>query len=87
MALDDELLELLVCPETKEPLVYFEDEQFLLSPEAGLRYPIEDDIPVMLPEEAEEVDEDELDELLERAESEGLRWTAQDEPEADEATA
>ena len=57
MALDPELLEILVCPESKEPLLYFEAEGFLFCPASRLKYRIEDDIPVMLIEEAERVDE------------------------------
>lgn len=72
MALDEKLLDILVCPETKDPLVYFEDEEFLFSPSAGLKYSIEDDIPVMLVDEAEEVSKEEADELMETAKNRGL---------------
>jgi uncharacterized protein YbaR (Trm112 family) len=57
MALDPLLLEILVCPETKKALLYFEKENFLFCPESRLKYRIEDDIPVMLIEEAERLDE------------------------------
>lgn len=67
MALDPELLEILVCPESKKPLVYFAEEGFLFCPESRLRYPIEDDIPVMLIEEAERLSETEATELMSRA--------------------
>jgi uncharacterized protein YbaR (Trm112 family) len=72
MALDEQLLDVLVCPETKDPLIYFEDEGFLFSPSAKLKYAIEDDIPVMLVDEAEKVSEDEAEELLEKARERGL---------------
>ena len=72
MSLDEKLLDVLVCPKTKDPLVYFEDEEFLFSPSARLKYPIEDDIPVMLIDEAEEVDENEAEDLLEKARERGL---------------
>jgi uncharacterized protein YbaR (Trm112 family) len=72
MALDEQLLDVLVCPETKEPLIYFEEENFLFSPSAKLKYAIEDDIPVMLVDEAEEVSENEAEELLEKAQERGL---------------
>ena len=53
MALSPELLEILVCPESKGELVYFESEGFLFCPGSKLKYRIEDDIPVMLIDEAE----------------------------------
>jgi uncharacterized protein len=49
---DSKLLELLVCPVTKGPLVYDRDRQELVSKSARLAYPIRDGIPVMLEEEA-----------------------------------
>jgi uncharacterized protein YbaR (Trm112 family) len=67
MALDAVLLEILVCPESKKPLLYFEAENFLFCPESRLKYRIEDDIPVMLVEEAERVSEAEAAELIARA--------------------
>ena len=56
---DPKLLELLVCPLTKAPLRYNRDTQELVSDQAGLAYPVRDGIPVMLPEEARELAEDE----------------------------
>jgi uncharacterized protein YbaR (Trm112 family) len=67
MALDPLLLEILVCPESKKPLLYFQKEGFLFCPESRLKYRIEDDIPVMLVEEAERLDEAEAAALVERA--------------------
>jgi uncharacterized protein YbaR (Trm112 family) len=49
---DPKLLEMLVCPVTKGPLVYDRDKQELVSKSARLAYPIRDGIPVMLEEEA-----------------------------------
>jgi uncharacterized protein YbaR (Trm112 family) len=49
---DPKLLELLVCPVTKGPLVYDRDKQELVSKSARLAYPVRDGIPVMLEEEA-----------------------------------
>jgi len=49
---DPKLLELLVCPVTKGPLVYDRERQELVSKSARLAYPIRDGIPVMLEEEA-----------------------------------
>ena len=50
--LDPRLLEVLVCPVTKGPLVYDREAGELISRAAGLAYPIRDGIPIMLPEEA-----------------------------------
>ncbi|HEV7413968.1 MAG TPA: Trm112 family protein [Casimicrobiaceae bacterium] len=50
--MDAKLLELLVCPVTKGPLVYDRERQELISKTARLAYPIRDGIPVMLEEEA-----------------------------------
>ena len=50
--MDPKLLELLVCPVTKGPLVYDRDKQELVSKSARLAYPVRDGIPVMLEEEA-----------------------------------
>jgi len=49
---DPKLLEILVCPVTKGPLVYDKEKQELISKSARLAYPIRDDIPVMLEDEA-----------------------------------
>ena len=51
-AVDPRLLEILVCPVTKGPLVYDRDKAELISRQAGLAYPIRDGIPIMLPDEA-----------------------------------
>ncbi len=50
--MDPKLLEILVCPVTKGPLVYDRDKQELISKSARLAYPIRDGIPVMLEDEA-----------------------------------
>ena len=50
--MDSKLLEILVCPVTKGPLVYDKDKQELISKSARLAYPIRDGIPVMLEDEA-----------------------------------
>jgi uncharacterized protein YbaR (Trm112 family) len=52
---DPRLLELLVCPVTKMPLQYDAEKQELISRTAGLAYPIRDGIPIMLPDEAREI--------------------------------
>ena len=53
---DPRLLEILVCPLTKAPLVYDREHNELISQAAGLAYPIRDGIPIMLPEEARALD-------------------------------
>jgi uncharacterized protein YbaR (Trm112 family) len=60
MDVDPKLLEILVCPVTKGPLVYDRGRQELISKKAGLAYPIRDGIPVMLPDEARPLSESEL---------------------------
>ncbi len=49
---DPRLLEMLVCPLTRGPLIYDRDHNELISPKAGLAYPIRNGIPVMLVEDA-----------------------------------
>ncbi|MCB8880515.1 Trm112 family protein [Acidisoma cellulosilytica] len=49
---DPRLLEILVCPLSKQPLVYDRDRGELISRAAGLAYPIRGGIPIMLPDEA-----------------------------------
>ena len=50
--MDPKLLDILVCPVTKGPLVYDKEKQELISKSARLAYPIRDGIPVMLESEA-----------------------------------
>jgi len=50
-----------VCPVTKGALVYDKAGQQLISVQAGLAYPIRDDIPVMLEEEARKLTPDEIE--------------------------
>jgi uncharacterized protein YbaR (Trm112 family) len=50
--MDIKLLELLVCPVTKGPLDYDRGRQELISRSARLAYPVRDDIPVLLENEA-----------------------------------
>ncbi len=54
---DPKLLEILVCPVTKGPLTYDEDAQELISEKAQLAYPIRDGIPIMLADEARQLDD------------------------------
>ena len=55
---DPKLLEILVCPLTKGPLVYDRERQELISRQAGLAFPIRDGIPIMLPDEARGLGDD-----------------------------
>ena len=57
---DPKLLEILVCPLTKGPLIYDARKQELLSRQAGLAYPIRDGIPIMLADEARPLTDDEM---------------------------
>ena len=56
---DPKLLEILVCPITKESLRYDAEQQELISDRAKLAFPIRDGIPIMLPDEARPLEEDE----------------------------
>jgi uncharacterized protein YbaR (Trm112 family) len=57
--IDKKLLDILVCPVTKGPLIYDREKQELVSKSARLAYPIRDGIPIMLEEEARPLGEDE----------------------------
>jgi uncharacterized protein len=81
--LADALLDVLVCPKSKQPLIYFprgeedrdEAEAFLLCPASRLRYPIRDGVPVMLVDEATPIEAAKVDALVTRARQLGLRLT------------
>ena len=64
MPLDPQLLEILVCPEDKGALVYVESEGVLLNERLLRTYPVRDDIPVMLIDEASQISDDEVQRLL-----------------------
>ncbi|HEY5926971.1 MAG TPA: Trm112 family protein [Kofleriaceae bacterium] len=72
MPLARPLLDTLVCPKSKQPLVYFEQEGFLLCPASRLRYRIDDGVPVLLVDEATEVTPAEVDRLVKQAKELGL---------------
>lgn len=55
---DPKLLEILVCPMTKGPLRYDREARELVSEKAKLAYPIRDGIPIMLVEEARQLDDE-----------------------------
>ena len=76
MALDSKLLEILACPQDKGPLLYFADEQSLYNPRLHRRYRVLDgDIPDLLIDDAETVDDAEHDRLTKKAESDGVKPT------------
>ena len=58
--INKKLLEILVCPVTKAPLRYNADKSELISDQAGLAYPIKDGIPVMLVEQARQLEDREV---------------------------
>ena len=53
---DPRLLEILVCPVTRGPLEFDRVRGELISKGAKLAYPIRDGVPIMLPDEARELD-------------------------------
>ena len=75
MALDPQLLDILVCPEDKEGLLYFEAEDLLYNPRLHRSYAVREGIPIMLIDEASAVDDSEHDRLVALAEERGLTPT------------
>ncbi len=61
--MDAKLLDILVCPVTKTKLVYKPEQEELWCRASGLAYPVRDDIPVMLPDEARELTAEERESL------------------------
>ena len=57
--MDSKLLQILVCPVTKGPLIFDKKNNELISKSARLAYPIRDGIPVMLEDEARRLEEKE----------------------------
>lgn len=64
--MDKQLLDILACPLCKSSLIYKKTEQELICKADGLAFPIRDDIPVMLEEEARELTQAELDQLKQK---------------------
>jgi uncharacterized protein YbaR (Trm112 family) len=75
VTLDPKLLEILACPQDKGPLYYLDDEDALYNPRLKRRYAIRDDIPIMLIDEAETVDDAENERILAKVAAEGLSPT------------
>ena len=63
---DPKLLEILVCPDTKAPLVLDGETLVSTDPETRRRYRIEDDIPIMLIDESEQLSESDWKEIMKR---------------------
>jgi len=61
--MDAKLLEILVCPVTKGPLIHDRERQELVSRSARLAYPIRDGIPVLLEDEARKLTPEEVEAL------------------------
>jgi len=55
-SVDPRLLEVLVCPVTRGPLSYDREAGELVSARARLAFPIRDGVPIMLPDEARQLD-------------------------------
>ncbi|GAB4541266.1 MAG: hypothetical protein Tsb0010_18820 [Parvularculaceae bacterium] len=59
IGIDRKLLEILVCPATKKALQFDAEAGELISAAARLAYPVRDGVPIMLPEEARELSDEE----------------------------
>ena len=66
MPISEKLLEIMACPLSKAPVVQDGDWIVSTDPKTRKRYPIKDDIPVMLIEESEEMSEAEWREVMKR---------------------
>lgn len=75
MALDPVLLAVLACPNDKQPLYYFDDEGWLYNPRLRLRYRVDGEIPILLPDAGETLGQEDHDELMAIVETRGLRPT------------
>ena len=54
--IDPKLLEVIVCPQTRGPLTYDRAKQELVSVQARLAFPVRDGVPILIAEEARELD-------------------------------
>lgn len=61
--IDKKLLDILACPLCKSPLIYDKTKQELICKADRIAFPIRDDIPVMLEDDARELTNDEIDAL------------------------
>lgn len=62
--ISQDLLKILVCPETKAPVVQVGDWLYSSDRSSRRRYPVRDGIPVMLIDESEVIDEQEFDRIM-----------------------
>lgn len=82
--LADSLVEILVCPRSKQPLIYFPKGEgntdaaagMLICAQTRLKYRIEEGVPILLVDEAEELSPDQTRSLVGRAKELGLRIPA-----------
>jgi uncharacterized protein YbaR (Trm112 family) len=77
MTLSPQLLQILVCPVDKGGLYYLADEDALYNPRLRRRYAVREGIPVMLADEAEDVDDAEHARLLAKVAEDGLTLTVE----------
>ena len=56
----DELIDILICPQSKQPLMYVEAAQELWCKASKLAYPIRDEIPILLVEETRQLSQSEI---------------------------
>jgi len=75
MALDKSLLAILACPQDHGPLYLIADEDLLFNPRLARAYRIEDDIPIMLIDEAISLDAAQAARLAARVAAEGIAGT------------
>ena len=61
------LTDVLVCPKSKQPLIYVAAENLLVCAASRLAYRIEEGVPVLLIDEASEVSGNDADRLVKRA--------------------
>ena len=54
--IDPKLLEVIVCPQTREPLRYDRARRELVSEKARLAFPVRDGVPILIADEAREMD-------------------------------
>jgi len=75
MPLDPLLVEVLACPVDKGPLLWFADENVLYNPRLHKRYDVRDGVPVLLVDEATDVDDAEHERLMAKAAADGVPET------------
>lgn len=71
MKFDAELLNILACPQDRQPIMFIESESIFYNPRLRFSYPIRDGIPVLLIDEATKVSDDEHERLMQLPEVTG----------------